>query len=217
MIERFNLQINRDEYLITSCENPEKFMEKLCNKIYKYCDEKSKIKALLANVYFLSIYNKYYIAKDLFKRSQVFEIIHVLKDYQLKMLFNRTLAQLGLAAFRTGEYTDSFKYLHPICSTGTSKLKEYLSQSYNKENEKSILFDKEDKKRMTPYIMTINIDEVECTYYIVSIIIDLPNILLFKMGKKYKTFNLIFKKLLDNYTKQVKLNKSRYSTDLQNQ
>jgi translation initiation factor 3 subunit C len=178
-------------------------MGTLCNNIYSYCDERSKIKAILCNVYFLSIYNKYTTAKELFVRSHIFEIIHAFKDQQLKILFNRTLAQLGLAAFRKGEYVNCHTYLHPLCSNGTSKLKEYLSQSYNKENEKNLFFDKDDKKRLIPYIMTINIDEVESTYYIVSMIIDLPNIILSKLGKTHKTFNPLFKKLLDNYTKQV--------------
>jgi translation initiation factor 3 subunit C len=205
MIEKFNLQVDRDEYLITSYENPERFMRELCNKIYSHCDERSKIKAILCNVYFLSIYNKYHTAKELFVRSHIYEIIQSFKDHQLKILFNRTLAQLGLSAFRIGEYNDSYTYLNPLCSAGTLKLKEFLSQSYNKENEKSLLFDKEDKKRMIPYIMTINIEEVESTYYIVSMVIDLPNIILSKLGKTHKMFNPLFKKLLDNYTKQVSL------------
>jgi hypothetical protein len=204
MIERFNLNLNRDEYLIKSCENPEKFITSLCNKIYQYNDEKVKIKAMLCNIYFLCIHNQYESAKNLFKRSCVFELIHLLKDDGLKIIYNRTLTQLGLCAFRTGKYTDSFQYLNPLCSTGTSKLKEFLAQSYNKEMEKSsIFFEKEEKKRMIPYIMTINIDEIESTYYLVSMIIDLPNILLFKLGKNYKPFNLIFKKLLENYEKQI--------------
>jgi hypothetical protein len=53
MLERFNLQLDRDEYLIKSCENPEIFVNQLCNQIYAYCDEKSQVKAMLAHVYFL--------------------------------------------------------------------------------------------------------------------------------------------------------------------
>lgn len=158
---------------------------------------------MVIDLFILSIHNRYASAKSLFQKSYIFEIIQVLKDDQLKILYNRTLAQLGLCAFRSGFYEDSLNYLHPLCQTGTARLKEYLSQSYNKESEKSIFFDKEDKKRMIPYIMTINIDEIESTYYIVSMIIDLPNIILYITGKKYKAFNQVFKKLLDNYQKQV--------------
>lgn len=203
MIERFNLNVNRDEYLIRSCENPENFMNQLCEKIYANCDEKSKLKAMLCNIYFLCIHNHYDGAKRLFKRSYVFELIQILKDDQLKILYNRTLAQLGLCSFRLGKFTDSLEFLHPLCQTGTVKLKEYLAQSYNKDNEKSIFFEKEEKKRMIPYIMTINIDEIESTYYLISMIIDLPNILLFKLGKNHKEFNQVFKKLVDNYEKQI--------------
>lgn len=203
MIERFNLNIDRDEYLIKSCESPEKFITQLCNSIYTYCDEKSKIKAMLCNIYFLCVHDRYNTAKDLLKRSQVFEVIQIMRDDSLKILYNRTLAKLGLCAFRNGKFSDSLHYLNPLCQTGTSKLKEYLSQSYNKENEKSIFFDKEDKKRVIPYIMTINIDEVECSYYIASMISDLPNIVLFKLGRKHKPFNPLFKKLLDMYEKQI--------------
>jgi translation initiation factor 3 subunit C len=203
MIERFNINVNRDEYLIKSCENPENFMNQLCEKIYAFCDEKSKLKAMLCNIYFLCIHNHYNAAKHLFKRSYVFELIQILKDDQLKILYNRTLAQLGLCSFRLGKFADSLEYLHPLCQTGTIKLKEYLAQSYNKDNEKSIFFEKEEKKRMIPYIMTINIDEIESTYYLISMVVDLPNILLFKLGKNHNEFNHVFKKLLDNYEKQI--------------
>jgi len=203
MIERFNINVNRDEYLIKSCENPEKFITQLCEKIYAYCDEKSKIKAMLCHIYFLCVHDRHNTAKDLIKRCHIFEVIQLLKDDQLKVLYNRTLAKLGLCAFRSGKFSDSLQYLHPLCQNGTSKLKEYLSQSYNKENEKSIFFDKEDKKRVIPYIMTINIDEIECTYYLSSMILDLPNILLSKLGKRHKSFNCVFKKLLDMYEKQI--------------
>lgn len=203
MIERFNLNVNRDEYLIKSCENPENFITQLCNKIYTYCDEKSKIRAMLCNIYFLCVHNKYNVAKDLFNRSYIYEVIQIMKDDQLKILYNRTLAQLGLCSFRKGNYSDSLLYLHPLCHTGTTKLKEYLSQSYNKESEKSIFFDKEDKKRVIPYIMTLNIDEVESTYYLTSMVLDLPNIILYKLGKPHKSFNNVFKKMLDNFEKQI--------------
>jgi hypothetical protein len=54
--------------------------------------------------------------------------------------------------------------------------------------------------------MTINIDEIESTYYIVSMILDSPSIVLMKLGKKQKEYNQVFNKLLHNYQKQVKFN-----------
>ena len=174
--------------------------------IYYKTEDKSKVKSLLAIIYSFCILNIYSKANILFKKCNSYDMIGVLKDENLKILYNRTLAQLGLCAFRNGIYSDTLFYLMPLCQLGTSKLKEYLSQSYNKDMEKSIFFDKEDKKRIIPFIMTINIDEIECTFYLASMIIDLPNILLFKLGKNYGTVNLVFKKLMDNFEKQVNTN-----------
>lgn len=53
MIEKFNINADRDEVLLKSWESPEKFINQLCDKIYTYCDEKSKVKAIMAHVYFL--------------------------------------------------------------------------------------------------------------------------------------------------------------------
>lgn len=139
----------------------------------------------------------------MFKKSNLFEVVSILKDDHLKLLYNRTQVQLGLCSFRQGYFEDCLQNLNSLCNTGTTKLKEYLSQSFNKDIEKNAFFDKEEKKRMIPYIMTINIDEIECSYLIASMILELPNIILIKMGKSKRSVSSIFKKMLDSYDKQV--------------
>ena len=51
IIDHNNLQ--NEEYLQKLRNEPETFIEELCNQIYLYCDEKSKIKAMLSQIYFL--------------------------------------------------------------------------------------------------------------------------------------------------------------------
>jgi translation initiation factor 3 subunit C len=196
-------KVDLSEYtnLRKSYEKPEEFIAQLCSVIYVHSDEKTKLRALLSNIYFLCIHNKYDLARRIFKQSYIYEYIQVYKDYQLKMIFNRTLAQLGLCAFRFGNYSECLSYLYPLCANGTTKLKEYLSQLYSKDIEKTL--DKEERKKMIPYIMTINIDEIESSYYISSMFLNLPDILLSKLGLQSKPFNLAFKKNLDNFNKQV--------------
>lgn len=203
MGEKLKNENVKDDYLLMLADNPEKFLNELSSLLYTQTEDKSKLKSLLAIIYCLCILNKYYKANVLFKKCNGYDMIGVLKDENLKILYNRTMAQLGLCAFRNGNYSDALFYLTPLCQLGTSKLKEYLSQSYNKEMEKSIFFDKEDKKRIIPFIMTITIEEVECTFYLTSMIIDLPNILLYKLGKTSGSINFVFKKLMDNFEKQV--------------
>lgn len=203
MGEKLKSENVKDNYLLLLAENPEKFLNELSSLLYSQTEDKPKLKSLLAIIYSLCILNKYFKANILFKKCNGYDMIGVLKDENLKILYNRTIAQLGLCAFRNGVYSDALLYLTPLCQLGTSKLKEYLSQSYNREMEKSIFFDKEDKKKIIPFIMTINIEELECTFYLVSMIIDLPNILLYKLGKTCGNINFVFKKLMDNFEKQV--------------
>ena len=203
MGEKLRNENVNDKYLLLLAENPEGFLNELSGLLYSQIEDKSKVKSLLAIIYSLCILNKYFKANILFKKCNSYDMIGVLKDENLKILYNRTMSQLALCAFRNGIYSDTLLYLTPLCHLGTSKLKEYLSQSYNKEMEKSIFFDKDDKKRIIPFIMTINIDEVECTFYLASMINDLPNILLHKLGKTYGNVNFVFKKSMDNFEKQV--------------
>ena len=41
-------------------------------------------------------------------------MIATFKDEQLKTLFNRTLAELGLSAFRTGKLQDDLSFLNTL-------------------------------------------------------------------------------------------------------
>lgn len=195
-----------DEYLKILSQNPEKFMDEISAMLFSNAEEKCKIKAVLLLITSFCLLNRYKKANNFFKKCNYHEIITNLKEENLKILHNRTMVQLGLCAFRNGYYEDALTYLMPLCQMGTFKLKEYLSQSYSKEMEKSIFFDKEDKKRIIPFIMTINIDEVECTFYLASLLLDLPKILIYKIGKNTENVNFVFKKLMDNFEKQVKYN-----------
>ena len=206
IVKKLNIQLNEDDYLQKMLnEDSKEYFKLLCNEIYQNLDEKNKVKSMLCNVYYLCIKNNFEEAKSLFNSSYSYEIISIFKDEQLKTLFNRTFAQLGLCAFRNGKLNESLLYLQPLCSNGTTKLKEYLSQSYNKENEKNILFDKDDKKRAIPHLMLINVDEIECVFYLSSMICDISNILLNKLGtcRNVKLFGNFFSKMLINYEKQI--------------
>ncbi len=50
IIEKNNIE--NDEYLTKLKTDAESFIDEVCNQIYVYCDEKSKIKAMLFQIYF---------------------------------------------------------------------------------------------------------------------------------------------------------------------
>ena len=159
---------------------------------------------MLYQIYFLSIRNDYESASKLFNSSNLYELVSAFKNEVLKVLFNRTLAQLGFCAFKNLDLEEVLKYLTPLCTKGPMKLKEYLSQSYSKDNEKNALFDRGDKMRTIPSIMRINANDLDTIFYLSSMIYDIPKILYEKIfGTNYNNYNNhAFERIFYNFQRQ---------------
>jgi len=185
IIKKHNLKLEEDDYLQKIILNNEKdYFKSLCNQTLQILDEENKVKVMLYQVYFLCVRNDYESATKLFNSSNSYELVSLFKNETLKVLFNRTLAQLGLCAFKNLDLEEVIKYLAPLCTKGPTKLKEYLSQSYTKDNEKNALFDRGDKMRTIPNIMRINTNDLDTIFYLSSMIYDIPKILLGKIYGK---------------------------------
>ena len=208
LIKKNNIKFDDDDYIKKIILDDDKnYFKSLCNNAYHTLDEENKIKVMLYQIYFLCIRNDYESATKLFNSSNLFELVSVYKSESLKILFNRTLAQLSLCAFKNLDLEEVLRYLTPLCSKGPTKLKEYLSQSYNKDSEKNALFDREDKKRAIPYIMKINTDDLDTIFYLSSMIYDVPKILLEKIfgsdtNIDYNYNSHVFERIFYNFQRQ---------------
>ena len=207
LVKKFNLKLEEDDYVQKIIINNDKeFFRNLCNQVYQTLDEESKVKVMLYQIYFLCVRNDYESATKLFNSSNIYELISLFKTETLKVLFNRTLAQLGLCAFKNLDLEEALKYLTPLCTKGPTKLKEYLSQSYNKDSEKNALFDRGDKMRTIPTIMRINANDLDTIFYLSSMINDVPKILYEKIfGKENEEMNSnshAFERLFYNFQRQ---------------
>ena len=207
LIKKYNLTFEEDDYIQKIVINNDKdYFKQLYNKVYQILDEENRIKIMLYQIYFLCIKNDYEAATKLFNVSNIYELIFLFKNESLKVLFNRTLAQLGLCAFKNLDLEEVLKYLTPLCTKGPTKLKEYLSQAYNKDNEKNALFDRGDKMRTIPSIMRINTNDLDTIFYLSSMICDVPKILLEKIfGKENCDINYnshAFERIFYNFQRQ---------------
>eukprot|EP00889_Picochlorum_renovo_P008019 jgi/Picre1/35049/NNA_002514.t1 len=82
-------------------------MEELALIVYAYGNDNQKGNAMLYSVYFKSIHDDFYGARDMLLMSRISEQTQQL-DIRMQILFNRTTAQLGLCAFRNGLINDAY-------------------------------------------------------------------------------------------------------------
>merc|ERR1719447_1089564 len=82
-------------------------MEKFCTFIYaKDTTDRIRTKAMLCHIYHLALHDKWYRARDLMLMSHLQDNIQH-ADIPIQILYNRTMVQLGLCAFRHGSIKDA--------------------------------------------------------------------------------------------------------------
>jgi translation initiation factor 3 subunit C len=105
-----------------SCEK----MDKLCKYIYSHdTTDRLRTKAMLCHIYHHSIHDRWFDARDLILMSHLQESIDS-SDIPLQILYNRTMVQVGLCAFRVGNIKEAHAALLDI-QVG-NRAKELLAQ-----------------------------------------------------------------------------------------
>ncbi|CAJ0948707.1 unnamed protein product, partial [Mesorhabditis belari] len=149
-------------------------MERLCKRIYALDDEKRlRQRAMLCHVYFLALHDEWHKARDLMLMSHLQAIVDH-SDVSTQILYNRTICQLGLCAFRHGHIKEAHQGLSEIQNTQRSK--ELLAQGIAmRQYERTQEQEKLERSRQVPYHMHINIELMECVYLICSMLLEIPH------------------------------------------
>lgn len=101
-------------------------MEKLCRFIYtKDNTDRIRTRAILCHIFHHALHDNWFQARDLILMSHLQETIQH-SDPSTQILYNRTMANLGLCAFRAGNIKDAHQCLVELMMTG--KPKELLAQ-----------------------------------------------------------------------------------------
>lgn len=101
-------------------------MDQLCKYIYTHdTTDRLRTKAMLCHIYHHSIHDRWFDARDLMLMSHLQESIDN-SDIPLQILYNRTMVQVGLCAFRVGNIKESHAALLDI-QVG-NRAKELLAQ-----------------------------------------------------------------------------------------
>lgn len=183
---------------LSSSEYPTQLISKMCSVLYKQTNTVFRTKAMLAHVYHYALNDAYYKARDMFLMSHLQSSI-ASAEPQLQVLFNRTLVQLGLCAFRNGLIAEAQQSLQEVCSS--PRLKELLGQGLAKYAQAGVV----DKQRVLPFHTHINLELLECVFLCSSLLMEVPFMAAHttSIDAKKKVISKLFRRMLDYHERQV--------------
>ena len=176
----------------------------LCNYLFNHSDGIIRARAMLCQVYFLALHNEYYKARDMMLMSHLQENIPNF-DVQSQILYNRTLVQVGLCAFRKGLVYEAQNTLQEICGSGRQK--ELLAQGVMMQRYSQVSPEQErlEKSRQLPFHMHINLELLECVYLTCSMLLEIP--LLAQTGSspdvRKRIISKTYRRMLEYHERQM--------------
>ncbi|RDW67194.1 translation initiation factor eIF3 core subunit c [Aspergillus mulundensis] len=179
-------------------------VQTLCNYLFKNSDGILRARAMLAQIYFLALHDQYYRARDLMLMSHLSESIANF-DVSSQILFNRTLVQIGLCAFRAGLIYEAQNTLSEICGSGRQK--ELLAQGIILQRFSTVSPEQErlERQRQLPFHMHINLELLECIYLTSSMFLEVPLMAQTSSSPEMKrrVISKTFRRMLDYNERQV--------------
>ncbi|EGF78398.1 hypothetical protein BATDEDRAFT_13212 [Batrachochytrium dendrobatidis JAM81] len=189
--------------LVKILESPVDLVSVLCRGLYKSSIGRIRTRALLCHVYHLALHDHYHEARDMILMSHVQETISQ-TDIHMQVLFNRTMVQIGLCAFRAGLFRDAATALQDIASSG--KTRELLAQGIQQPKyaaEKTAEQERMERQRQLPFHMHVNLELLECVYLVSSMLLEVPNMALHAHESRRKVTSKAFRRMLDFNDRQI--------------
>ncbi|KKZ63754.1 eukaryotic translation initiation factor 3 subunit C [[Emmonsia] crescens] len=179
-------------------------VQTLCNYLFEHSDGIIRARAMLCQIYFLALHDKYHRARDLMLMSHLTENISNF-DVSTQILFNRTLVQIGLCAFRAGLVYEAQNTLSEVCGSGRQK--ELLAQGIIMQRYSSVSPEQEklERQRQLPFHMHINLELLECIYLTSSMFLEVPLMAQTSSSPEMKRriISKTFRRMLDYNERQV--------------
>ncbi|GAB7351424.1 hypothetical protein MBLNU459_g2091t1 [Dothideomycetes sp. NU459] len=187
-----------------SDDNSANLVQTLCTYLFKHSEGIIRARAMLCQVYYLALHDQYYKARDMMLMSHLQETISGF-DVNTQILFNRTLTQVGLCAFRAGLVYEAQNSLQEIC--GSQRQKELLAQGLQMQRYSQITPEQErlERQRQLPFHMHINLELLECVYLTCSMLLEIP--LLAQVGSspdiKKRVISKSYRRMLEYHERQI--------------
>ncbi|KAI9688650.1 MAG: Translation initiation factor 3 subunit c [Bathelium mastoideum] len=179
-------------------------VQTLCAYLFKNSEGILRARSMLCQVYFLALHDHYYHARDMMLMSHLQDTIGNF-DVNTQILYNRTLVQVGLCAFRAGLVYEAQHSLQEICGSGRQK--ELLAQGMQIQRYSQVTPEQErlEKQRQLPFHMHINLELLECVYLTCSMLLEIP--LLAQTGSspdiKKRVISKTYRRMLEYHERQI--------------
>ena len=158
---------------------------------------------MLSHIFHFALHNEFYTARDMLLMSHLQESIYS-ADVATQILYNRTVVQLGLSAFRCGLIKESQSILQDIFAT--QRVKELLAQGVHQQRYQVLTPDQEkaERQRQLPFHMHINTELLEAVFLVSSMLVEIPMLAsIDNEEQKRKAVSKPFRRLLDFADRQV--------------
>ncbi|KAI9850803.1 MAG: Translation initiation factor 3 subunit c [Thelocarpon superellum] len=179
-------------------------VQTLCTYLYQHSEGIIRARSMLCHIYYLALHDQYYQARDMMLMSHLQETINNF-DINTQILFNRTLVQVGLCAFRAGLVYEAQNSLQEICGSGRQK--ELLAQGVMIQRYSQVTPEQErlERQRQLPFHMHINLELLECVYLTCSMLLEIP--LLAQTGSspdiKKRVISKTYRRMLEYHERQI--------------
>jgi len=141
------------------------------------------------------------VARDLLLMSHVQDTIND-ADIKTRIMFNRSMAQLGLCAFRVGEFRQALNCLAEFYPS--TRIREFLAQGISRSYvERDIEKELLERRRQYPFHMHINIDMIEAFHLLSGLFEEVPIMAMYGISNKKRMVSKIFRHHFANYQRQV--------------
>lgn len=176
----------------------------LCTYLYQHDVTVLRTRAMLCHIYHYALHNQFYKARDMLLMSHLQENIHV-ADVSTQILYNRTLVQVGLCAFRAGLIYEAQTAMQEICGSGRQK--ELLAQGVQIQRYLQVTPEQErlERQRQLPFHQHINLELLECAYLTCSMLLEIPALAASGSSPdvKKRVISKTFRRMLEYHERQI--------------
>ncbi|XP_050162132.1 eukaryotic translation initiation factor 3 subunit C-like protein, partial [Myiozetetes cayanensis] len=158
-------------------EDSEALMERLCRFVYaKDRTDRIRTCAILCHIHHHADCTAALVPRPSHLGGHLYHLQDNIQhaDPPVQILYNRTMVQLGICAFRQGLIKDAHNALLDIQSSGRAK--ELLGQGLllRSLQERNAEQEKVEKRRQVPFHMHVNLELLECVYLVAAMLLEIP-------------------------------------------